>query len=118
MKRFAIPLSLALVAGTLGGCYVYDPYYYPYGYNSPAAYDRSWNAAVGAMRDQGLTMTAEDRAGGFAEGRRGNIVVRAKVITQQDGRIRVEFNHGGSIGEDPGLPDRISHAYEVRMGRA
>jgi hypothetical protein len=116
MKRFAIPLSLALVAGTLGGCYAYAPYY-PYGYSQPASYDMSWNAAIGAMRDEGVAITAENRSGGFAEGRRGNITVRAVVASQPDGRIRVEFNHGGAVNEDPGLPGRISHAYEVRMGR-
>ena len=118
MKAIRVALALALCAGTLGGCYVYDPYYYPYGYANPAAaYDRSWAAAVGAMRDNGLNITVEDRNGGFIEGHRGSIVVRTRVTTQPDGRVRVEFNHGGTANEDPGLPDRITRAYEARMGR-
>ena len=46
MKAIRIALALALCAGTLGGCYVYDPYYYPYGYGAPATYDRSWAAQL------------------------------------------------------------------------
>jgi hypothetical protein len=113
--------SAVLVAGlfTLGGCVVYDPYY-PYhspGANIAATYDRSWNAAVGAMRDQGVDIGAEDRSTGVIDGRRGGITVRSRVVTQADGRVRVEFNMGGTLSEDPGLSDRISRAYDARMGR-
>jgi hypothetical protein len=58
-----------------------------------------------------------DRTAGIIEGRRGNLTVKARVLTQADGRIRVEFNTGGNLSEDPGLSDRISRSYDVRMGR-
>jgi hypothetical protein len=111
-------IVLAAVLGTLGAC-VYDPYY---GQPSPAAataatYDRSWNAALGAMRDQGVQIGLEDRTGGVIDGRRGNMTVRARVMAQADGRVRVEFNTGGLLSEDPGLSDRVSSSYETRMGR-
>ena len=110
--------GLALAAVLLGGCYAYDPYYYPYGYTSlPAAYDRSWNAALGALADNGMEIVAQDRTAGFIEGRRGGMGVRVNVVTQPDGRIRVEFNHAGNAAEDPGLPERITRAYNARMGR-
>jgi hypothetical protein len=115
--------SVVLVAGlcTLGGCYVYDPYY-PYGHPPPGAspaatYDRAWNAALGAMRDQGVDIAGEDRSNGVIDGRRGGVNVRSRVVTQADGRVRVEFNMSGAMSEDPGLADRISRAYDARMGR-
>ena len=121
--RFAhIRAALALAAlAALGGCYVYDPHYpyYPYGYGggTPATYDRAWNAALGAMRDQALQIVREDRGAGLIDGRRGGLTVTARVITQSDGRVRVEFNTAGALSEDPGLPERVSRAYDARMGR-
>ena len=111
---------LAAGIAALGGCVVYDPYY-PY-YGAPgggtaAAYDRSWGAAVGAIRDQNIQITKEDRSAGVIEGQRGGLTMKARVITQADGRIRVEFNTGGNLAEDPGLSDRISRSYDARMGR-
>ena len=111
-----IALASALAAG-LAGCVVYDPYY-PYGYAAPgAAYDRYWNAAMGAMQDQGLNIVNADRATGNIQGTRGGINMRAHVVTQADGKIRVEFNAGGALNEDPSLPDRVSRAYDARLGR-
>ena len=69
------------------------------------------------MRDQGVSISAEDRSAGMIEGRRGGITVRSKVVTQADGRVRVEFNMSGAMSEDPGLSDRISRSYDARMGR-
>jgi hypothetical protein len=105
---------MALAFG-LAGCYAYP---YPYGYTTtapgPSAYDRAWNNAMGALVDQGINITSQDRAGGYIQGNRGNIRVTAHLISQQDGAVRVEFNAGGALSEDPGLPDRISRSYDAR----
>src|SRR5262245_59629693 len=85
----------------LAGCVVYEPY--PVGYSSgPSTFDRSWSAAGGALQDQGVQITSQDRATGVIQGRRGGINVTARVVTQADGKVRVEFNHGGALSEDPG----------------
>lgn len=114
-----IALAAALAAG-LASCYVYDPYYH-YGYpaapSPQAAYDRYWNAALGALQDNGLRVTAQDRTTGAIRSQRGGITVNANVVTQADGKVRVEFNAGGALNEDPGLPDRVSRAYDARLGR-
>jgi len=121
MKNLFVGMTAAtaLAIGT-SGCYVYDPYY-PYGYSaahaSAATFDRSWNAMLGAFSDQGLAVVAQDRSTGSIDGRKGEIRVTARVFTQADGTIRAEFNAGGELSQDPGLPDRISRAYDVRMGR-
>ena len=108
--------ALAIAAS---GCYVYDPYYpYAYSTNATAAtFDRSWNAMLGAFADQGVDIMAQDRTAGIIEGRRGAIGVKAHIATQADGRVRAEFNTTGPLEDDRGLPDRISRAYDVRMGR-
>jgi len=110
-----VTVAFALAAG-LAGCYVYDPYYPPQ-VSPQAAFDRYWGAAMDAMRDQGMNITAENRAAGVIEGRRGGITMRANVIPQADGRVRVEFNASGAISEDPSLPDRVSRSYDARLGR-
>ena len=119
MKTSLVRIALGLlVTATVAGCVVYDPYYNPYPQVSPQeAFDRYWGAALGAMRDQGMQITAENRAAGVIEGRRGGINMRANVIPQSDGRVRVEFNAGGAISEDPSLPDRVSRSYDARLGR-
>ena len=111
-----IALAALLAAGlAVGGCVYYEPY--PSAYGVASTYDRSWNAALGAMRDQGVQIAREDRAAGVIEGQRGALTVKAHVATQADGRIRVEFNTGGDLRQDPGLSDRISRSYDARMGR-
>ena len=108
----AVVLAVSLVAG---GCVYYEAHPSPYGI--AATYDRSWNAALGAMRDQGVQVTREDRPSGRIEGRRGALTVKADVVTLADGRIKVEFNTTGDLQQDPGLSDRISRSYDARMGR-
>ena len=116
MRKLLAAFLLALAP--LAGCVVYDPYYPYYGApGGPSAFDRSWSAAVGAMHDQGVQIGVEDRANGVIEGRRGGLTVAARVATQADGRVRVEFNTRGQLSEDPGLSDRVSRSYDARMGR-
>jgi hypothetical protein len=110
--RFLAAMA-ALMA--LAGCVVYEPVYM--GGGTPATFERSWNAAAGAFQDQGVAVSVQDRASGVIEGRRGGITVKARVATQADGKVRVEFNTAGALSEDPGLPERMSRAYDARMGR-
>ena len=114
------PLMARALAGfatvfALAACVVYEPVVV--GGGTPATYERSWNAAVGSYHDQGVSITAQDRANGVIEGRKGGITVKSRVVTQADGKVRVEMNTGGALSEDPGLPDRMSRAYDARMGR-
>jgi hypothetical protein len=53
----------------------------------------------------------------LVHGRRGGIDVTANVRTQADGSARVQFDTAGATAQDPGLIDRISRAYDRRMGR-
>jgi len=113
MKKFLCAFAIAI---GLAGCVVYD--YPPYGYTTtapgPSPYERAWNNAMGALSDQGVNVTQADRASGTIQGNRGNIRVTARLISQADGAVRVEFNTGGALSEDPGLPERISRSYDAR----
>ena len=93
--------------------------YYPtsYGYVAPASFDRSWDAAVGALADNGLAITSQNRDAGVVSARRGGVDVIANVRSQPDGSVRVEFTARGKVNEDPGLVDLVSAAYDRRMGR-
>jgi hypothetical protein len=113
--RAAATLWLAVGAALLGGCVVYEPV--PAGYSQPASFDRSWNAAVGAMREQGVTITQEDRGAGIVRGTRGGINVTGSVRPQADGTVRVQFDTGGATAADPTLIDRITRSYQAYMGR-
>ena len=104
----------AVAAFPLSACVVYEPV--P-AYQAPSTIDRSWAAALGAMQDQGVAISEQDRASGVIRGARGSIAVSAVVRTQPDGRVRVEFTTPGGAQADPGLVDRISASYNKRMGR-
>ena len=106
--------TLATLAA-LAGCVVYDPY--PYAPNPAATFDRSWNAAAGAMADQGVQVRNQDRGSGIIEGQRGGITVKARVFTRADGSVQVEFNTSGSGAESQNLSAQVSRAYDARMGR-
>lgn len=109
-------LALSLVALAPAGCVV-APYPVDAGYSVPASFDRSWEAASGALLDSGLTITRQDRASGTVVGSRGNTDVIAQVRQQADGSVRVEFTTRRASNEDPGLIARVTAAYQQRMGR-
>jgi hypothetical protein len=79
-------------------------------------FDRAWSAASGAMYDQGLTITVQDRAAGILRGERGGAAITATFQTSPDGSIQVKFSSSGTAGTDPTLIDRVSSSYDRRMG--
>ena len=82
---------------------------------APASFDRSFAAAAGAMRDEGLTVTVEDRAMGNVVGTGDGGTVTATLHQQADGSVRVQFD--SRAVRDPDLITRVSRYYERRMGR-
>jgi hypothetical protein len=115
VNKAILSIGLAIAAALFGGCVVYEPV--PVGYSTAASFDRSWNAAVGAMREQGVTITAEDRGAGVVRGTRGGINVSGNVRPQADGSVRVQFDTSGATASDPTLIDRITRSYQAFMGR-
>ena len=81
----------------------------------PASVDRSFYAAADAMRDQGLTISVQDRSTGTVVGQLDSSTVTARVFQQADGSVQVRFDT--SAAQDPALIHRISQSYDRRMGR-
>lgn len=109
---------LFAAAGLFSGCVVYEPV--PVASPTQSAsqrFDRSWNAATGALVDQGLTIVSQDRGAGVIRGKRGDITIVANVESLADGRVQVKFGSAGATDADPGLIHRVSESYERRMGR-
>jgi len=113
LRRLARAAGFA-AALTLSGCAYYG-YPVPVSTSAPASFDRSFAAASGAMRDQGLAISVEDRGSGTIVGSIGGGTVTASVRQQADGSVRVQFDATGP--RDPGLIDRVSRSYDSRMGR-
>jgi|KBSMisStandDraft_5_1062788.scaffolds.fasta_scaffold769809_2 hypothetical protein len=110
-------VALSVAAGALlAGCVYYPPYATPVT-SGPSTFDRAWQAAVGALSDQGLTIATQDRAAGIVSGSRGAVTVTATLRAQADGTTRVEFNTSDERGQEPGLTQRVINSYNARMGR-
>ena len=97
----------------LAACTTYQPAPAP----PPSTFDRSWSAALAAMQDEGVRITSEDRGSGVLRGLRNDQEVTLNLRSQADGSVRIEISARGPKGSDPGLADRISRAYDRRMGR-
>jgi len=107
---------LVVLTALVGGCVVYEPVPVPsssYG----SSYDRVWNSALGAAEDAGVKITSADRATGTIRGVTSSSDVTILVISQADGRTRVEFSSKGPKGADAGLNERFTSYYNRRMGR-
>jgi hypothetical protein len=110
-----LTVMVVVALAILAGCVVYQPV--PTPAYAPSTFERSWNAALGAAQDEGVRVTSEDRVNGLIRGFRDPQEVTINVRTQADGTVRVEMSARGPKGADPGLADRISRAYDRRMGR-
>jgi hypothetical protein len=108
-------IAVIMISGwVLAGCTTYET---PPPAPPPSPFDRAWNAALGAAQDEGVRVTSADRGSGVIRGSRDQQEVTINMQTQADGSVRVEMSARGPKGADPGLADRISRAYDRRMGR-
>jgi len=119
-RRCARPAALAAWSAAtlltvLPACTYYVPATPTVVPGAPASFDRSFSAAAGAMRDQGLAITSEDRNSGTIVGKVGSGTVTASVRQLADGSVRVQFDASGV--SDAGLINRVSSSYDRRMGR-
>ena len=111
----ALLTLMVVLTALVGGCVVYEPVVVPA--YSGSSYDRVWNSALGAAEDAGVKITSADRTAGIIRGVTNSADVTISVISQADGKIRVEFSSKGPKGQDPDLNDRFTRFYNRRMGR-
>ena len=115
MNRTSCLLVTLAAVLAVGGC-VYQPVVIAPQSTVQQRFDRAWAAASGAMYDQGVAITVQDRAAGVIRGERGGITITATFQTMADGSIQVRFNSSGANSTDPTLINRISDSYDRRMG--
>jgi|KBSSwiStaDraftv2_1062776.scaffolds.fasta_scaffold226648_2 hypothetical protein len=112
-------LSLLLVAASalIGGC-IFESYpTHPVVVSTPANFDRSWDAAVGAAQDVGVQLTLVDRTAGNITGTKGGAAVRIELRQLVDNSVQVKFSAPDSTETNPKLGDLWLNAYHKRMGR-
>ena len=112
MNRALGRLLILAAALSLAACVTYEPL--P---NAEQRFDRSWTAAAGAIYDNGLTITTQDRTAGVIRGERAGVTITATVETLPDGRIQVKFFSTGETKNDPYVLGRVTDSYNQRMGR-
>lgn len=103
-------IAVVLIALGLSGCVVYEPV-------PVDPMEAPWRAAVGAVEDAGLAVVAADRATGTVRGTRGNVEGIINVRMRNDGRVGVEITSRDPDKRDPTLTQRLTDAYNRRMGR-
>ena len=111
----ALLTLMVVLTAFVAGCVVYEPVAMPP--YSGSSYDRVWNSALGAAEDAGIKITSADRGTGTIRGVTNSSDVTILVISQADGRTRVEFSSKGPKGADAGLNERFTSYYNRRMGR-
>ena len=114
MKFYSITLATVLITG----CTYYQPapVVYPVTVTTNK-FDQSWSAAIGALADQGVYITTQNRGAGVVQGHRNGIDVTGNIHTQANGSVRVQFDTSGATNLDPTLIERITRSYNSRMGR-
>ena len=111
----ALLTLMVVLTAFVAGCVVYEPVLMPP--DPGSSYDRVWNSALGAAEDAGVKITSADRTTGIIRGVTSSSDVTISVISQADGRTRVEFSSKGPKGADAGLNERFTGFYNRRMGR-
>ena len=103
----------------LQGCYTAPTYTaVPRSQSLPEKFEKSWQAARAAAYDEGVRVTYEDRSSGTLRGDKGTLNVSMTVVTQADGSIQVGISATGPSSQDAAsLQDRLTSAYQRRMGR-
>jgi len=117
VKRIFAPLLAALaLLGAATACVIADPSPYAHGLLQPN-YNRAWNTAIDAMKDEGVQVTMADLAAGRLEGRRGGITLEVAVARDKGG-IDTDFTARGAVAEDPTLVERVRARYTARLEAA
>lgn len=116
LRTVASVIAVA-AAFMLQGCYT-TPTPVPAPRSIQERFEASWQAARGAASDVGVRLTYEDRPSGTLRGEQGSSSVSITVVPQADATIHVGFTvTGGTSSQDANLRERLTSAYQRRMGR-
>jgi hypothetical protein len=85
--------------------------------DSQASFDRTYDVALGAMADQRMTFSTQDRLQGRIVGSVDGITLSATIQPIVDGTTRVSFEAGGNTEADVAMLKRVADAYNARMSK-
>ncbi len=107
------PWLLALAFAVLAGCATPSQRTQ---FDSPLSFDRTFNTVMGAMADQKMTFSVQDRRQGLLVAELHGDTVQATLRPNQlDSTVRVEFSAVGPAHADDKLLTRVIDAYRQRM---
>lgn len=106
-------LALLTTTALLAGCVAY----YPTTAAGTSKFNQSFDAALNAASDSGVTVASADRASGRILGSKAGAAVTITLEQQADGSVRVAFNAPDSKQTHPTLTEQLYGAYQRRMGR-
>lgn len=105
-------LLLGLAAALLAGCAAQQRTQF----DSHLSFDRTFNTAMGAMADQKMIFSVQDRRQGLLVAElNGDTVQAALRPNPLDSTVRVEFSAVGAPHGDDKLLTRVIDAYRQRM---
>lgn len=110
-RRRVGAVALALLLAGLTGCSTPPPGVVD---DSMLSFNRTFNAALGAIADQRMIIGVQDRRGGVIVGTLDGDTITSRLTLQHDGAIRVRFAQDGS--NDPELLKRVVASYNARTG--
>ena len=113
-RALAVAALFVALAG-LTGCVGAPPGTVPDSLNS---FDRTFDAAVGAMADQKMAFSQKDRRNGVIVAELKGDSIIATLQLQYYGTIQVVFKSQGESHADAGLLKRVVDSYNTRMSQA
>ena len=104
-------LLLALCTALLAACGTPAP---PTHFDSLASYNRAFDTALGAMADNKLVFSVQDRRGGRIVGEIGGETITATLESMHDGALRVNFVPQNDTPAGLALQRRVADSYMAR----
>jgi hypothetical protein len=105
-------LLLGLCGAVLAACGTSAP---PTHFDSMAGYNRTFDAALGAMADQKMVFSVQDRRNGRIIGEVGGETLTATLQPMPDGALRVSFVPQNDSPAAMALQQRVADSYSARM---
>ena len=105
-------LLLGLCGTLLAACGTPAP---PTHFDSLAGYDRTFDAALGAMADQKMVFSVQDLRNGRIVGEVGGETLTATLQPMLDGTLRVSFVPQNDSPAALALQRRVADSYSARM---
>jgi hypothetical protein len=114
--RFATTALLWLVLGLLAACSSNPPGTMPGRVpDSMVGYNRTFDTALGAMADQKMTISEQDRRNGRIVGELDGQTITTTLQPMHDGTLRVNFVPQSDSADATALVQRVAASYNARM---